>query len=153
MSVGTRPCHHEKAAELVRDMRANDGLAPVDLDRFYADQEVAARDPFGDDIPQCPMGVGMNGRCVFDELGVEVDHWRYQNDAEWRLQLNRRYNDRAEKIIGRRVLNEEPPEHDAGDTSYPAVKRLGHIFDGEWEWQGDSWWLKQAASTPDELRA
>ncbi|MFP4176370.1 MAG: hypothetical protein ACLFT2_04020 [Candidatus Brocadiia bacterium] len=152
MSIETRPEHHEKAAKLVEEMHSNDGLAPVDLDRFYEDQAVAAQDPFGDDIPQCPLGIWMNGRCVFDELGVEVDHWRYQNDPEWRLELNRRYNDRAERIVGKRLLNEDPPDPDAEDENYPPVKRLGHIFDGEWEWQGESWWLKQAASTAEELR-
>ncbi len=153
MSVGTKPEHHEKAAELVEETHRNDGLAPVDLDRFWEDQEIAGADPFGDDIPQCPMGIWMNGRCVFDELGVEVDHWKYENDPEWRLELNKRYNDKAEKIVGKRLLNEDPPEPEAEEKKYPPVKRLGHIFDGEWEWQGESWWLKQVASTPDELRA
>jgi uroporphyrinogen decarboxylase len=99
------------------------------------------------------MGINMNGRCVFDELGVEVDHYRYENDPEWRLELNRRYNDKAEKIVGRRLLNEDLPDPEADKYQYPPVKRLGHIFDGKWEWKGGAWWLTEAASTPDDLRA
>lgn len=153
MSIQTTPEHHRLAAELVEETHENEGLAPVDLDRFYADQEVAAADPFGEDIPQCPLGIGMNGRCVFDELGVEVDHWRYQNDEEWRLGLNHRYNDKAERIVGRRLLNEDPSEPDAQERRYPPVKGLAGIFEGEQKWQGGSWWLQQVCDGPEELSA
>ena len=100
------PAHFESAAQLVAEMRANDGLAPVDLERFWADQEAAARDPFGKDIPQVPLGIMMSGECVFDELGVEEDAWRYAHDEEWRLALNKAYNDKAEPVAGRRLLSE-----------------------------------------------
>lgn len=153
MSIQTKAEHHRKAAELVEEARANDGLAPVDLDRFYKDQEEAAADPFGEDIPQCPMGIWMNGRCVFDELGVEVDHLRYQKDPEWRVELNRAYNDKAERIVGRRLLNEDLPEPDAEENRYPPVKGLADIFEGEHVWQGGSLWLEQVCDNPDDLSA
>jgi hypothetical protein len=70
MSVGTKPRHHKKAQKLVKEMHDNDGLAPLNIERFWSDQEIASKDPFGSDIPQCPMGINMNGRCVFDEPPV-----------------------------------------------------------------------------------
>ena len=152
-SIQTEPRHHELAAELVAETHANDGLPPVDLDRFYADQKVAREDPFGDHIPQCPLGIGMNGLCVYDELGVERDVWRYQNDPEWRLKLNTAYNDKAEKIVGRRLLNEDPPDPDAATKQYPPHKKLHDVFEAENEWHAGSWWLQQAAEDEDELRA
>jgi uroporphyrinogen decarboxylase len=151
MSIQTKPEHHRLAAELVEETHANDGLAPIDLERFYQDQEVAAADPFGEDIPQCPLGIWMNGRCVFDELGIEVDHWRYLQDAEWRLELNRRYNDKAKEIVGKRLLNEDPPDPDAEEKRYPPVKGLAEIFEGEHKWQGESWWLQQVVDCPEDL--
>jgi uroporphyrinogen decarboxylase len=135
---------------LVVEMRANDGLAPVDLDRFWADQEVARKDPFGEAIPQCPLGIGMSWECVFTELGVEEDAWRYQHDTEWALGLNKAYNDIAERVVGRRLLNETPP---APSRRYPAVKGLHDVFEAKNEWHAGSWWLRQSAHKEAELAA
>ena len=86
---------------------AEGGMAPVDLERFWADQAVARADPFGRDIPQVALGIMMSGECVFDELGVGEDQWRYGTDEPWRLELNKAYNDKAEAIVGRRLLGEQ----------------------------------------------
>jgi len=144
------PEHFRQAEELVRKTRAAGGLAPVDLDRFWADQEAALKDPFGRAIPQVPLGIMMNGECVYDELGVAEDHWRYQNDEEWRLGLNKAYNDKAERIVGRRLLSEERRDP---TREYPATKGLHDVFEARQEWHEHSWWLMQSANTPDELRA
>ena len=125
-------------------------LAPVDLDRFWADQEVAAADPFGRDIPQCPLGMLMSGECVYDELGIDVDFWRYGHDEDWRLALNKAYNDRAERIVGRRLLSEE---RSTPDMNWPATKGLHDVFEAKNEWHGGSWWLQQSAGNEDELKA
>lgn len=142
--------HLAKADWLVAETRKRDGLAPVDLERFWADQEIAVQDPFGAHIPQAPLGVLMSGECVYDELGIAEDYWRYDHDVEWRTELNRAYNDRAERIVGRRLLPER-----FGDPAlqYPPTKGLHDIFEAENEWIGWSWWLKQSAHTRDELRA
>ena len=153
MSIETTERGHRLARELVSEMHKNDGLAPVDLDQFYADQEAAAADPFGAHIPQCPLGIWMSGECVFAELGIEQDMWRYKNEEQWRLQLNRAYNDKAEAIVGRRLLDETPSGRDAADRRYPAVKTLADIFEAENKWQAGSYWLNQAADSPAELAA
>jgi uroporphyrinogen decarboxylase len=145
-----REDHKAMAAELVKEMHANDGLAPVDLERFWADQEVAAAAPFGADIPQVPFGAGLTGECVYDELGVAEDYWRYAHDEEWRLSLNKAYNDKAEAIVGRRLLNEESADP---SLQYPEVKALHDVFEAKNEWHDQSWWLKQSADNENELKA
>ncbi len=144
-----RPEHVMMAQSLVEETRRNDGLAPVDLERFWADQDVAAGEPFGD-IPQVPLGAILTTECVFDELGVEEDMWRYLHDAAWRAELNKAYNDKAERIVGRRILSE-----DYGDPalSYPPVKGLHDVFEAENVWNDQSWWLQQSAHSQDELCA
>lgn len=142
---------HAKCIDwLLAETRAHDGLAPIDLERFWADQAVASADPFGPAIPQVPLGIMMSGECVYDELGVPEDYWRYDHDEAWRLELNKAYNDRAEAIVGRRLLDERP-----GDPSrcYPAVKGLADVFEAKNVWHDWSWWLQQSANTEDELAA
>lgn len=144
----------KKIDGLLTETAANGGMAPVDLERFWADQEIANRDPFGVGIPQVPLGAICNWECVFDELGVPQDWWRYlYGDEAWALDLNRRYNDLSEKIVGRRLLNEMPADR---TRQWPDVKGLHDIFEAENVWEGGpngSWWLKQAVNTPEELAA
>ena len=146
--------HRSMVDALLEEMKANDGLAPVDLDRFWADQEIAKRDPFGSDIPQVPLGAICNWECIFDELGVPQDWLRFHyEDEAWALDLKRRYNDLSEKVVGRRLLDETPSDP---ERVWPKVKGLNDIFEGENVWEGGatgSWWLRQAASTPKELAA
>lgn len=151
MDNGTKPHHHQLAKELVAETQANDGLAPVDLEQFYADQEVAMADPFGDHIPQVPLGIWMSGECVYAELGIEEDFWRYQHDADWRLELNKAYNELSERIVGKRLLSEERPPPD--DQIYPQPRPLHEIFEGKNVWHAGSWWLEQVAKSEDELRS
>ncbi|MCX7046835.1 MAG: hypothetical protein NTX50_15275 [Candidatus Sumerlaeota bacterium] len=166
------PKHVTMARELVAKMRAHDGLTPVDLERFWADQEIAIENPFGADIPQVALGAHTTAECVYDELGIPEDYWRYDHDEEWRLSLNKAYNDNAEKIVGKRLLPEPPPasaaalsdasgqsdrsdRSDASDASlkYPDTKGLHDIFEARNEWHDRSWWLKQSAHNEDELKA
>ncbi len=142
--------HQRMVACLLADTRANGGLAPVDLEQFWADQAAAVADPFGADIPQCPLGILMSGECVYDELGIPEDYWRYAHDQEWRLELHKAYNDLAEPIVGRRLLSEQ--WHDP-TLQYPAVKGLSDIFEAEVVWSNGSWWLEQSAHTEGELAA
>jgi uroporphyrinogen decarboxylase len=142
-----------KVDSLLAETRASGGLAPVDVERFWADQESAKADPFGKDIPQPPLGAVCNWECAFDELGIEQDWQRYENDPDWAVGLNIRYNDISEKIVGRRLLSETRPDP---SLRWPKVKGLHDVFEGRYVWEGGkagSWWLMQAAKTPDELRA
>jgi uroporphyrinogen decarboxylase len=132
------------------------GLAPLECDRFWADQERAIADPFGRDIPQMPCGLVVTGHefavqpeCVFAELGVDADFWRLHTDPDWCVALCRAYNDRAEAILGRRVLPEAPLHP---RLAFP-IWKLHDVFECESVWMTDSWWLKESAHTEDELTA
>jgi uroporphyrinogen decarboxylase len=142
--------HAAVARELVHETRASNGLAPVDLERFWTDQERAIQDPFSKDIPQVPLGAILTNECVFDELGVPEDPWRYQHDDPWRVALNRAYNDKAELIVGRRILSEEPRDP---ARQYPPVKGLHDVFEAENVWIDQSWWLQKSVNGPDALEA
>ena len=137
---------------LLADTAANGGLAPVDLPRFWADQAIANKDPFGAAIPQLPLGAICNWECVFDELGVAQDWWRFlYKDETWALDLNRRFNDKAETIVGRRLLDEKPADR---ERQWPEIKGLHDIFESQNVWEGGangSWWLKPAADSPQAL--
>jgi uroporphyrinogen decarboxylase len=137
-------------AALVAAMKANGGLAPLDVERFWADQEVAVADPFGADIPQVPLGIMMSWECIPDELGIEDDPWRYLHDPVWAQQLNIAYNDLSERIVGKRLLCEDLPDP---NLRYPKVKTLADIFEAKQIWNSGSWWLEQSANTVDELKA
>lgn len=138
------------ARELVAEMHANNRLAPVDLERFWQDQDIAVQDPFGPSIAQVPLGAILTDECVYAELGIEEDFWRYAHDDAWRVSLNKAYNDLAEAIIGRRILSEEPVDP---ALLYPAVKGLHDVFEAENVWMDWSWWLQKSANGRDELKA
>lgn len=143
---------HQRLAEaLVREAHANNGLAPVDLPRFWADQDVSARDPFGAQIAQVPIeGCMATPECLFAELGVPEDWHRHAHDRAWVVQLSKAYNDKAEPIIGRRPLNEDP-----GDPTraYPATAGLAGLFEAKKVWHNESYWLMPSANTEDELKS
>lgn len=150
-AVPTIPVDHLRKAEaLVKETHTNGGLAPLDLERWWADEEISRKDPFGKDIPQVPLGIRMSVECVYDELGIEEDFWRFQNDADWAHELKVAYNDKAEKIVGRRLLGEGRPDP---TKQYPAVKKLHDVFEAENKWHSGSWWLHQSANNEDELKA
>jgi len=141
--------HAAMAKALVKEAHSHGGLAPVDLERFWADQEIAAKNPWGFDIPQAPLGIFMGHDPVFDEVGVEEDMWRFLHDEDWRLQICKAYNDKAEKIVGRRLLSEI--KSDPNRPHYPAHKQLHDIFEARNEWKSGSWWMRESAHTEDEL--
>lgn len=153
MRVNLTAEHIATAESLIAETHANGGLAPVDIDRFWEDQKTASADPFGADIPQMPLGAICNWECVFEELGITQQWERYQRDAQWRSEVGRTYNDKSERIVGRRLLQEAAPG--AARPAFPAVKQLHDIFEMENRWDpiSQSWWLHTSADSPDELRA
>lgn len=150
VNVPLSPEHKRQAEWLLNQMQANGGLAPVDLPRFWSDFELAAKDPFGRNIPQCAAGNLWSDECVYDELGIPEDFRRYELDEPWRLELKRAYNDKAEKIVGRRLLGEKPQD---ATRKWPAHKTLADLFEAKNIWQGQSWWLMESAHNEDELQA
>ncbi len=153
MSVNVTEKHLSIAEKFVSKARAKGGLADLDIERFWADQKISMSDPFGKDIPQVPFGAICNWECVFAELGIEQNWSRYNNDIEWRLALNKEYNDKAEAIVGRRLLDERYP--DLNRPSYPPTKTLHDIFEmvNKWDETSQSWWLLKSANNEYELES
>jgi uroporphyrinogen decarboxylase len=150
MSVGIQPHHVKLAEDLVARTKAAGGMAPVDVERFWADQDKAKEDVWSPDCPQMPLGMTMSQECLFAELGIEEDWRRFWSDRAWRAELSKPYNDKAERIVGRRILNETPPEP---GSSYTGIKGLHDLFEARNEFHAGSWWLMESAHGPDELRA
>jgi len=150
MSVHVTNKHLGLAGELVRKAHANGGLAPLDLERFWTDQDKAMKDPWAKDCPQVPLGIGMTGECVFGELGVKEDWHRLYHDHDFHANTEKQYNDVAEKIVGRRLLDETKPDP---RLSWPPFKALHDIFEAKNVWHDMSYWLEQSAHDEDELKA
>ena len=123
-------------------------LPPVDLDRFWADNDAAIRTPFCPGIPQFPMGIVMGYEAIFSELGLPFNLRRLEDDYAFARSAARAYNDKAERIVGRRLLDET-----AFDPSrrFPKVKPLEEIFGCRNVWESESWCALPAASTPQAL--
>jgi uroporphyrinogen decarboxylase len=150
MSVGITSEHLRLAGKLVEKARRHGGLAPLDIGRFWADQEVAMADPFGRNIPQVPLGVLPTRECLFAELGVAEDWYRLYHDEAWCAALSKAFNDKSERIIGRRLLNESVSDP---AKCYPATKTLADVFEARNVWNNESYWLQESAHNEDELKA
>ena len=124
-------------------------MTQQDLAQFWKEDELAHRDNCFYRGHQIALGIRMSVECVFAELGEEGTPWAPIPRAR-RLELNKRYNDKAEKIVGLRLLPETLPEPDA---ALPAVKRVGEVFGGRYIYQHDTEWLTQSVDTPEDLEA
>ncbi len=123
-------------------------MTKADLDRFWKDDEIARKDNcFFEGAPQMALGIRMSDECVFAELGVEGKPWGH-TPRDVRIDLNKRYNDKAEQVVGRRLLRETFPEESA---RFPSVKRIGEVFGGQYIWANDSEWLESSIRTPEAL--
>lgn len=121
----------------------------LDIEQFWKDEETAHLDNcFSKEAKQVALGIRMHDECVFTELGEPGSPWGY-TPLERRIELNKRYNDKAEKIVGRRLLRE-----DYSDAVYfPEFRMIGEVFGGRYEFDGNTTWLKQGCDTPEELEA
>jgi len=151
MSLYLEPHHIAAAEKLVSESHANGGLAPVDLEQFWKDNEKAGEDPFSSECSQPHVGLAtMSKECVFAELGIEEDWYPLTHDDRYVCEVSKRYNDISEQIVGRRLLNETPEDP---DRIWPKTKLLHDIFEAENKWQGDSYWIMHSATGERELSA
>jgi uroporphyrinogen decarboxylase len=123
-------------------------MLDLDIEQFWEDDEIAHEDRcFSKDAPQVALGIRMSNECVFAELGEEGNPWG-EIPRERRMELNKRYNEKARKIVGRDLLAEYiAPRED----NFPEIRRIGEVFDGEYLFDGNSEWLKGNCETPKEL--
>lgn len=150
-AIANAPAEHLAIADtLMAEMQANDGLADVDIEAFWKENRRAVADPFDPTLRHPGFVVYSPAEAVFSELGITDDFWRYDQDEAYRLELNRQYNDKAERIIGRRMLGENPTP---SERRRPKVGTLADVFEAENIWSSGSWWLEQVANDPIELEA
>ena len=120
----------------------------LDVEQFWKDEELAHKaNCFSPDAPQVALGIRMSNECVYAELEVEGHPWD-PIDPVRQAELNKRYNDKAEKIVGRRLLQEH-----FDTVHFPYVKRIGEVFGSRYEYINHSEWLHRCAETPEELEA
>ena len=125
-------------------------IRELDVERFWADDALAHEDNcFSKAAPQVALGIRMSDECVFAELNEPGEPWGF-TPWERRIELNRRYNDKAERIVGRRLLREDAPPP---ALEFPACRQIGEVFGGEYIFDGKTTWLKGNCETPAKLEA
>ncbi|MBQ7720939.1 MAG: hypothetical protein IJT56_10180, partial [Clostridia bacterium] len=126
----------------------------LDIENFWKDEEVSHLDNcFSRDAAQVALGIRMSDECVFAELGEEGQPWGY-TDPVRRYDLNCRYNEKARRIVGRPLLEENkplPPEKRPKHT-LPPVKQLPELFGGVYVFDGNTTWLHGTFSDADTLK-
>lgn len=142
--------HLNKAAKLVAKAHAAGGLAPLDLARFWRDNDRALKNPWAADLPHIPLGVMMSKECVFAELNEPEDWYRLTHDDAYCVGVEKRYNDVSERVVGRRLLGERMPD---ARLKWNGIKGLHDIFEGHNVWRDQSYWLEQAVNGEEELKA
>jgi len=123
---------------------------PVDLIQFWKDDEKAHEDNcFSPNAPQVALGMRMSEECVLSEFGEETDNPMWISPPrERRIELNKRYNDKAEEVVGIRLLDEDFP---AEEQTFPKIKRIGEVFGGRYVINGGTEWLESDIKTPVQL--
>lgn len=120
----------------------------LDIEQFWKDDELAhEEDCFSKRAPQVALGIRMSDECVFAELGEEGQPWGV-TPRERRIELNKRYNEKALKIVGRKLLREDYPTE---DMQFPAFRRIGEVFGGQYVFDGTTEWLRGSITMPQEL--
>jgi uroporphyrinogen decarboxylase len=119
------------------------------FNQFWKNDEIAHKENcFYKSAPQVALGLRMSEECVFAELDEEGDPWGITNPIK-QYDLNKRYNDKAEKVVSRRLLPENPPEM---IVEFPYIKRIGEVFGGEYHRQRKTGeWLHSPIDTPKKL--
>ena len=123
-------------------------MLSLDIEQFWRDDELAHRENcFAAAAPQMALGIRMSDECVFAELGEEGDPWGV-TPLERRIELNKRYNEKAVKIVGRPLLREK---FAPADARFPAFRQIGEVFGGTYYFDGHTTWLTQGMNTVEDL--
>lgn len=129
-------------------------MLDLDIEQFWKDEETSHLDNcFSKEAKQVALGIRMSDECVFAELGEEGEPWGY-TPPERRLDLNKRYNEKALKIVGRKLLHEfAPPSSPSSfDGRMPECKQIGEVFGGEYVFDGKTTWLQGRMEDEDDLK-
>ncbi len=123
-------------------------MLPLDIARFWKDDEIAHRDNcFSTEATQVALGIRMSYECMYAELDEPGKPWLPEDPVRLR-DLLRRYNDKAERIVGIRLLDENFPSPDA---IYPPYRRIGEWFGARYIMNDTSEWLEGDVHSPQDL--
>ena len=117
-------------------------------DFWKADEISHKENCFSKEAKQVALGIRMSDECVFSELNEKGDPWG-KTERNRRIELNKRYNEKALDIVGIKLLGEE---YNTKDMEFPQVKKIGEVFDGIYEYkpfQGE--WLSSSVKTEKQL--
>ena len=124
------------------------GTYDLDLEQFWKDDELAhLNNCFYEKASQVAFGINVLPECVFSELGLPGEPWG-DNPPELMREYCCRYNDKAEKIIGKRILSEEYPK---SYQKFPNVRLHGEVFGGRYTYMNGVYWLESDIKTPKKL--
>lgn len=123
-------------------------MLDLNLEKFWQAEETAHEENcFSKNATQVAMNIRMSDECVFSELNEEGNPWGFTERSS-RIDLNKRYNDLAEKVVGKRLLRENFP---AEDAIFPKISQIGVIFGGVYDFNGHSTWLHSNIETAEQL--
>jgi uroporphyrinogen decarboxylase len=123
-------------------------MKELDTEQFWKDDEEAhIGNCFNPKAKQVAFGIRMAFECVFPELGIESHPWA-EYSPEVKAEYAKRYNDKAEKIVGKRLLQEE---YSASFVHFPYIKRIGEVFEGVYSIRENVEWLEGGVKTPEDL--
>lgn len=128
-------------------IRGGSAVKELNVDQFWADDHLAHQNNCFNQSAQIPLGIRMSDECVFAELGVEGTPWMPIPRQE-RIVLNKLYNDKSERLVGKRLLQEDFPPPDA---NLPVIKRIGEVFGGQYIYYNETEWLTQSVHSFHEL--
>ncbi|HBQ64204.1 MAG TPA: hypothetical protein DD727_04630 [Clostridiales bacterium] len=121
----------------------------LDLKDFWRkDARAHQENCFDPQAEQVAFGISMGRDCIFAELGEEGDPWGY-TPSERMMELIKRYNEKAEIVIGKRALSEKPPLPE--DARFPGIRQAGEIFKGKYTQYNGTLWLSSEMQTPRDL--
>ncbi len=119
-----------------------------DLCKFWeADKIAHEQNCFTKNASQVALGIRMSDECVFAELNEEGSPWGFTEQSR-RIELNKRYNEKAEKIVGIPLLQEK---FMPADSYFPPVKKIGEVFGGVYTPSDHGEWLTSNIRTPEAL--
>jgi uroporphyrinogen decarboxylase len=123
-------------------------MKELDIEQFWKDDEEAHKlNCFDPEAKQVAFGIRMAFECVFPELGIEGHPWA-EYPPEVKAEYAKRYNDKAEKIVGKRLLQEE---YSVSPIRFPYIKRIGEVFEGVYSIHENVEWLEGGVKTSEEL--
>jgi uroporphyrinogen decarboxylase len=89
----------------------------------------------------------MASECIHAELGLTGHQWAPLPQGEL-IEYHKRYNDLAEKTVGKRLLPEKFPDP---DTEFPQIRQIGEVFGGRYELSEYVEWLNSDIIKNPEL--